>query len=100
MMSSDKQYANPAVAAPPAESSVLSRLAYLAQTSSRLNDLASGSESLADRIAGTAPGKDAGGKPSAVPNGLADQIAEITENLNAHVRRIELANQRIDTAIG
>lgn len=105
----DKQYtvaASPTYAAPPAanavppDSTLVGRLRSLQQAAERAHALAGATEALADRIAGSRPEKNDGGKPSAVPNGLYEEFGNAIENLTSALSRVHTALGRAETTIG
>lgn len=84
-----------------AQESIKGRLNAMHDVIAHAAKIASEAETLADRIAGTQSEKNGpGGKPSAVPNGLAEQVQSILENINAHLDRAARAHQRISAALG
>lgn len=69
---------------------------------SRLNNIASNAESVADRISGShpTPSNDKTAAPSPVPNGLSETITHFMRSMSQGMDRIEAACQRADRALG
>ena len=84
----------------PDDSTLVGRLRLLQQAVDHARTLVSLTESLADRISGSRPEKNEGGKPSPVPNGLCDEFGDAIENMTAALARIHDAARRAETVVG
>lgn len=81
--------------------SIAAKVDRLHQLLSRLSDIATSAERVADTIQGSRPEKnDGGGKPASVPNGLVERLDAVVEIFEAHINRVDTAVTRINSALG